>query len=90
MKNVENPKLENAIKQLYRGKSFIGDGGTADVLNFEKVTGLGLGRNGGTHYQKALDMASYLQNKVLTENLSVGDRAMAESLLNALLDALGR
>jgi hypothetical protein len=30
--------------------------------------------------QKAQDMASYLQSKVLSENLSENDKAIAESL----------
>ena len=42
--NAQNPRLQNAIKQLYRGKSFIGDGGTADVIRFEKETGFMLGK----------------------------------------------
>lgn len=89
LKNVKNPKLKNAIKQLYRENSFIGDGGTADVLAFENSTGLGLGKNGGTHFQKAQDMVSYVQNKILTQDLSVGDRTIADSLLKDLLNALG-
>lgn len=39
LKRAKNEKLKNAIKQLYRPCSFIGDGGTASVLKFEKRTG---------------------------------------------------
>lgn len=44
LEQAENPQLQNAIKQLYRGNSFISDGGTADVIRFEQQTGLMLGK----------------------------------------------
>ena len=34
LKRAKSEKLKNAIKQLYRPGSFIGDGGTASVLKF--------------------------------------------------------
>lgn len=82
--------MKNVIKQLYRGKSFIGDGGTADVIRFEQETGIMLGKNGGSHVQKGIDMASYIQNKILTQNLSDTDRTLAARLLNDLDSALSR
>lgn len=85
LSQAENPQLQNAIKELHRGKSFIGDGGTADVIRFEKETGIMLGRNGGSHVQKGIDMASYIQNKILSQNLSDTDRNLATRLY-----ALGR
>lgn len=90
LSQAENPQLQNAIKQLYRGKSFIGDGGTADVIKFEQETGIMLGKNGGSHVQKGIDMASYIENKILTQNLSETDRALATKLLDDLNNALGR
>ncbi|MFW5670208.1 MAG: hypothetical protein ACOCM4_13410, partial [Acetivibrio ethanolgignens] len=90
LSQAENPQLKNAIKQLYRGKSFIGDGGTADVIRFEQETGIMLGKNGGSHVQKGIDMASYIQNKILTQNLSDTDRTLATRLLDDLNSALGR
>jgi hypothetical protein len=90
LSQAENPQLKNAIKQLYRGKSFIGDGGTADVIKFEHETGIMLGKNGGSHVQKGIDMASYIENKILTQNLSETDRALATELLDDLNNALGR
>ncbi len=87
---AENPQLQNAIKQLYRGNSFIGDGGTADVIRFEQQTGLMLGKNGGSHVQKGIDMVKYIENKILTQNLSPSDRALATQLLEDLYSALGR
>ena len=90
LNQAENPQLRNAIEQLYRGKSFIGDGGTAAVVQFEKETGLMLGKNGGSHIQKAVDMASYIENKILTQQLSSSDKALATKLLEDLNKALGR
>ncbi|BCN29083.1 hypothetical protein [Anaeromicropila herbilytica] len=90
LNQAENPQLKNAIKQLYRGKSFIGDGGTADVIKFEQETGIMLGKNGGSHVQKGIDLASYIENKILTQNLSETDKALATKLLNDLKNALGR
>ena len=90
LSQAENPQLKNAIKQLYRGKSFIGDGGTADVIRFEQETGIMLGKNGGSHVQKGIDMASYIQNKILTQNLSDTDRTLVTRLLDDLNSALGR
>ena len=90
LEQAENPQLQNAIKQLYRGNSFIGDGGTADVIRFEQQTGLMLGKNGGSHIQKGIDMAKYIENKVLTQDLSLSDRALATQLLEDLYSALGR
>lgn len=87
---AENPQLQNAIKQLYRGNSFIGDGGTADIIRFEQQTGLVLGKNGGSHVQKGIDMAKYIKNKILTQDLSPSDRALATQLLEDLYSALGR
>ena len=87
---AENPQLQNAIKQLYRGSSFIGDGGTADVIRFEQHIGLMLGKNGGSHIQKGIDMAKYIENKILTQDLSPSDRTLATKLLEDLYNALGR
>ena len=90
LEQAENLQLQNAIKQLYRGNSFIGDGGTADVIRFEQQTGLMLGKNGGSHVQKGIDMAKYIENKILTQDLSPSDRALTIQLLEDLYSALGR
>ena len=49
-----------------------------------------LGKNGGSHVQKGIDMASYIKDKILTQNLSDTDRVLATSLLDDLNNALGR
>lgn len=80
MKKAKDPELKNAVNQLYRPGAMIGDGGTANVLKFEKATGLAL-----------LNMVSYIQYtiKYLKLILSKSDRKLANKLLKSLIKALG-
>ncbi len=84
LKYAKNPKLRNAINQLYHKGGFIGDGGTATALKFEKRTGINIGRRGNSHYQKANDMAKYLSDHVLREPLKKSERKIALKLLKNL------
>lgn len=89
LKSAKDTKLINAINQLYRPNSFIGDGGTADVIRFEKATGLGLGRQGNTHIQKGREMLKYIKEKILKNtDLSETDRRLAIQLATSLEKAL--
>lgn len=88
LKRAKNKKLRNAIQELYRKGSFIGDGGTASALKFEKRTGLNIGHRGNSHYQKTTDMAKYLSNKVLKEPLKQSERRLAEKMLKSLRKAI--
>ena len=89
LSRVANHLLKNAINQLYRRGSFIGDGGTASIIEFEKTTGLALGRNGGTHEQKGRDMLSYLENKVLSQaDLTKEEQELTIRLINDLKRSL--
>lgn len=87
--SVSNSKLKNAVNQLYRKSSIIGDGGTAAVIRFEKATGRNLGRNGKSHIQKGKDMLTYLNRIVSSENLNQSDRSIAKKLISDLKTALG-
>ena len=49
-----------------------------------------LGKNGGSHVQKGIDMANYIKNRILTQDLNPSDRALAAQLLEDLYSALGR
>ena len=89
LEKATDPQLRNAIEQLYRGNSFIGDGGTADVIRFENATGIKLGRNEGSHVQKGQDMLEYLMNKVAKPGLSDIDRSLCNQLIKDLSNALG-
>lgn len=88
LRGVSNNKLKNAINQLYRPGSFIGDGGTASVLKFEKRTGEHVSRNPEGHYIKAIETGKFLKNKVLSENLSKKDRKIATKILRQLTRAI--
>lgn len=90
LKKAKDPKLKNAINQLYRAGSFIGDGGTASALKFEFATGIGLGKSGNTHERKARETIRFIDKKILSNNsLSNSDRKLANSLKKKLLQALG-
>lgn len=89
LSRAANLQLRNAIHQLYRKNSFIGDGGTADVIRFEKATRITLGRSGRTHEQKGRDMLRYLERIIHEEDLSLDDQRLANRLISDLRDALG-
>ena len=88
LNQTENPELKNAISQLYRKGSFIGDGGTADIIKFEKATGIMMGKNGGSHIQKGMDLAKYIENKILPLVVNTPDEILARKLLQSLNSAL--
>lgn len=91
IKKAKDPKVRNAVNQLYRPGSFIGDGGTASIIKFEKATGIGLGSKGNTHMQKGREMLKYIETKILTqENLSASDRKLARQLSRSLKRAIWR
>lgn len=74
---------------MYRGESIIGDGGTADVIRFERETGINLGKNRNTHIQKGVDMQKHLQKIIDTQKLSTSDYEIANELLKELENAIG-
>lgn len=90
LKNVKNKSLKNAISQLYRPGSFIGDGDTASIVLFERRTGIGLGNNGGTHEKKAVEMIAHIRNKILGQDLSKLELKIAKNLIKKLERALLR
>ncbi len=91
LRRAKDPKLKNAVNQLYRPGSFIGDGGTASVIKFEKATGIGLGSKGNTHIQKGRELLKYIETKILTQKtLSASDRKLAQQLAKSLTKAIWR
>lgn len=87
---ASDDKLRTAIKELYREESFIGDGGTAAAIRFEKATGLSVGKAGTTHIQKGREMIRHIEKRILrNRNLSESDRALALKLVNDLKNAIG-
>ena len=84
LKRAKNEKLKNAIKQLYRPGSFIGDGGTASVLKFEKRTGERVSASRLGHYNKAIETVTYLKRIISNEHLSKSERKLATNMVKKL------
>lgn len=88
LSDVRNANLKKVIDSLYRPGSFIGDGGTASVLKFEKRTGEHVSRNPKGHYIKAQETTRFLKNKVLKDNLSKKDHKVANKVIRQLQRAI--
>lgn len=71
---------------MYRRGSFIGDGGTASVLKFEKRTGVLVSPKG--HYQKAIEMKRFLKNIISKEPLNNTDMKTARKICKQLHRAI--
>lgn len=67
---VKTEKAKKIISELYRQGAIIGDGGTADMLEYEAKNGVQPGKK--AHYQKALDRVREI-NKVLIKKQAPGD-----------------
>lgn len=86
MNSVDDVKLKNALGEVYRPDSVIGDGGTADVIRFERETGILLSKSG--HVQKGVDMSKYFQKLLDSGTLSSKDAKVATKILEDLRKAL--
>ena len=78
--------LKNAIDQIYRPNSQIGDGGLADAVRYELKTGKLVG--GKSHIQKANERIKNLENIIRKENLNEKDLKIAKDILNDINMAL--
>ena len=86
---VDNPKLQNVVNNLYKGTTNpgrVGDGTTSDAVRSENQTGLPTG--GFFHTTKAQESVRALKNLLARGKLSPHDRVVAQSLLDDLNDAL--
>jgi RHS repeat-associated protein len=82
LSQATDTELRDVINELYRPTARIGDGGTADALEYEIANNKFL-----VHLQKAQDRYAQLE-RILARNLSEKDRALAELLYKDLQDAL--
>lgn len=87
MNSVSDPTLKKAIGEVFRPGSIIGDGGTADIIRFEKETGILLSKSG--HIQKGIDMSKYFQKLIDSATLSSADAKVAQDILNSFKSVLG-
>lgn len=86
LKEVKNEKLKNAINELYRKGSSIGDGGTADAIRYELKTNKLVG--GKSHIKKGKERLKNLNNILKREKLNERDKEIILFLINDLENAL--
>lgn len=80
LQRTESEEVHNYIRSDYRKTSFIGDGSTAAIREFEIATGLNCGRNGNSHAQKIEDLSRQI-NKLLLKDLPEGDKIILQEML---------
>jgi len=88
LNEASDPRLRNAIGNLYRQNAKIGSGSSMDAVRFEKATGQLLSPTG--HVQKLLDRRAQLTRLLSDKSLSASDRAVVKRLLIDIQDALSR
>lgn len=86
LKGVTNPKVINAVKQLYRVTATVGKGGTADALRYEAKSGTKLSRTG--HLTKAEGYLKNLERIGKGENLSPRESKLIKSEIRKLKSAI--
>ena len=83
LEKAEGEEAKRYIKADFRRTSFIGDGSTAAIREFEIATGLNCGRDGNSHAKKVEDLTKQIK-KALLNDLSDNDRVMLEGFLKRL------
>lgn len=83
LQRTKSEEVHNYIRSDYRKTSFIGDGSTAAIREFEIATGLNCGRNGNSHAQKVEDLSRQI-NKLLLKDLPESDKIFLQEMLNRL------
>ncbi|MDN5214698.1 hypothetical protein QQ020_21650 [Fulvivirgaceae bacterium BMA12] len=86
LKEVNNPKLRNAIIALYKKNAKIGDGGSMDAYRHERKTGLPVG--GKKHYKKLLNRRANLIKITKEQKLSPRERKIAAKLIRNINSGL--
>jgi len=86
LSSVSNPKLKNAVDQIYRPNATVGDGGLADAIRREKETGEKVG--GRSHVQKGKERLKNLENILANEKLNARDTQIINKLINDIKQAL--
>ena len=84
----QNDIYKNAVENIYKKGAFIGDGGTADAIRFERATGLSVGKPGTNHTQKGGDMVKYINRKVIVQDLTDAERKAITDIREDILSSL--
>lgn len=87
LRNASDPRLKDAINNLYRPGAKVGSGSTADAVRYERTTGELLSPKG--HSQKLIDRRTQLMKLRKDPNLSDSDRRIIHDILKDTQDALG-
>jgi hypothetical protein len=74
---AQNPRLRDAINNLYRPGAKLGSGSSMDALRIE-----------GSHLKKLFDRQSQLRNIVREEQLNPQDRQIVKDILNDIQNAI--
>jgi hypothetical protein len=83
---VQNPALRRLIEYSYRVNARIGNGSTADVIRFERATGILMSKTG--HIQKGKEVLKSLEGLVNGNKLNPKDTEIARQLIDDLINAL--
>ena len=86
LQSATNPKLRNAINELYRAGAKFGDGGAAMAARYQLQTGRLIG--GVDHVNKAIQRIRNLENVIRNQNLNPSDLEIAQNLIVDLRKAL--
>ena len=84
--SVTNPKLKNAIGEMYRPNAQKGDGGLADAIRHELKTKELVG--GKSHIQKGRERLKNLENILKKQPLNKTDINIIKKLMEDLKEAL--
>ena len=86
--SATNPRVRDAINQMYRPGATVGDGGLADAIRRERETSVPVG--GKSHLLKGTQRLRSLRRILKEEHLNDQDRKTVERLIRNLEQALGR
>jgi hypothetical protein len=84
--NVENPKLRKMINFLYRDRAKVGNGGTADILRKEFLTGELYSPKG--HLQKAIEARKSIKRIINSNTLNERELQIAHQMRQELHEAI--
>jgi RHS repeat-associated protein len=79
LNSINNPRLRDAIDNLYRKGAQLGNGSSMDALRIE-----------GSHLQKVLDRRKSLMRILRQENLTANERKIVKDVLIDIQDALDK
>lgn len=84
--DVSTDVAKNIVKELYRPNAAVGDGGTADAIRKQIITGELVGKR--DHIRKGRERVRQIE-RILSKNPSHPDKDLLKRLRNDLIDALG-